>query len=154
MKSILFSLLMLMAVGISSSAQQSHFSISQADSMRQLATNQKNAGITMIVAGSGLIVGGLVGWLKVIETSFNEAWDGSSDGSKGGYIALGIVGYGAGIPLLITGIRKANKAYKINKVLQKADISMSTRSVPFTSGGGRIHSIPQASVSFTFALGK
>jgi uncharacterized membrane protein YidH (DUF202 family) len=156
MKNILFSLLMLVAVGISSSAQQTHFSISQADSMRHLATKQRNGGITMIFVGSGLIVGGLAAWMKAIEIKVEEDWDweNGSDQNEGGYIILGIVGYGAGITLLITGIRKVSKAHKINKVLQKANISMATRSVPFTSGGGRIHSIPQASVSLTIPLGK
>ena len=149
MKNILFSLLIVIAVGFSSSAQQTHFSISQTDSMRQVANNKKNAGVTMTVLGGGLIVGGAVCLLKALEISLDESWEGKESGEEGVFAAMSIVGYGAGIPLLITGIRKLTQSHKINKMLQNADISMSTRPVPYTTGGGLIHSIPQTSVSLT-----
>jgi len=154
MKNIL-SVLFLLTVGISSGAQQTRFSKTQIDSMQQLSTTHKNVGVGMIVGGSVFIVGGLASWLKAIEISVDEDWNGGhEEGNQGVFIALGIVGYGVGIPLLISGIRRVSKAYKINKVLQNANISMSAQSVPFTAGGGQIYSTPQTSVTLKIPFGK
>ena len=138
-----------MVVTISTFAQKAHYSAVEVDSMRQVANNKKNAGVTMTVLGGGLIVGGAVCLLKALEISLDESWEGKESGDEGVFAAMSIVGYGAGIPLLITGIRKLTQSHKINKMLQNADISMSTRPVPYTTGGGLIHSVPQTSVSLT-----
>lgn len=137
--------------------QQQKVAYTKADyeDLMKKSKGYKTGAITMVCAGSAMVVGGVVMMTAGgVGSTYYDSYGYEYTETNDELIVAGLITSMAGIGVGVGSITLWVKSHKFRKQAQHARVSMNTQYIPITTGSGAVARIPQPGLTLTIALGR